>query len=62
MYTPLYIKTDNSLQKSLIKIKDYVNWGKQNNMPALALTDHGSMGGCIKFYKECINNEIMEDI
>ena len=26
MYTPLYIKTDNSLQQSMIKIKDLIQY------------------------------------
>ena len=26
MYTPLYIKTDNSLQESLIKISDLIEY------------------------------------
>ena len=50
---PLHTHTCYSLLDALIKIEDYVEWGKNNNMPALAITDHGSMGGTLKFYKEC---------
>jgi len=35
------------------KIPDIVSRAKQLGMPALALTDHGSMYGIIEFYKEC---------
>lgn len=55
---PFHTHSCYSLLDSLIKIKDYVQWGKNNNMPALALTDHGSLGGSIKFYKECNQNGI----
>ena len=55
---PLHTHSVYSLLDSLIKIEDYVSWGKDNNMPALALTDHGSMAGSIKFYKECVKNDI----
>lgn len=50
---PLHTHTCYSLLDALIKVEDYVEWGKNNNMPALAITDHGSMGGTLKFYKEC---------
>lgn len=55
---PYHTHSVYSLLDSMIKIKDYVNWGKNNNMPALALTDHGSMGGLLRFYKTCKENEI----
>lgn len=50
---PLHTHSVYSLLDALIKIEDYVAWGKENNMPALALTDHGSLAGGIKFFKEC---------
>ncbi len=57
MYTPLYIKTDNSLQMSLIKIKDLVEFAKSNNIKSLSITD-SNMYGVMDFYKLCINNDI----
>ena len=57
MYTPLYIKTDNSLQKSLIKIKDLIDYAIKNNIKSLAITDN-SMYGVMDFYHECKNNNI----
>lgn len=50
---PLHTHSVYSLLDSLIKIEDYVSWGKKNNMKALAITDHGSLASCIKFFKEC---------
>lgn len=55
---PLHTHSVYSLLDALIKIEDYVAWGKYNNMPALALTDHASMAGSIKFYKECHKQNI----
>ena len=57
MYTPLYIKTDNSLQKSLIKVKDLIKFAKNNNIKSLTITDD-NMYGVMDFYHECINNNI----
>lgn len=50
---PLHTHSVYSLLDALIKIEDYVAWGKENDMPALALTDHGSLAGSIKMFKEC---------
>ena len=72
MYTPLYIKTDNSLQESLIKINDLIDSALKNNYTAmrstlmcalknniksLSITDN-NMYGVIDFYKMCITNDI----
>ena len=57
MYTPLYIKTDNSLQQSMIKIKDLIEFAVNNNIKSLTITDD-SMYGVMDFYHECINNNI----
>ena len=57
MYTPLYIKTDNSLQQSMIKIKDLIEFALKNNIKSLTITDN-SMYGVMDFYHECIKNNI----
>ena len=57
MYTPLYIKTDNSLQASMIKIDDLIEFAKSNNIKSLTITDN-NMYGVMDFYKSCINNGI----
>ena len=57
MYTPLYIKTDNSLQTSLIKVSELIEFAKQNNIKSLTITDN-NMYGVMDFYKLCITNDI----
>ena len=54
---PLYIKTDNSLLSSLIKINDLIKYAKEKNINVLAITDD-SMYGCIEFYIKCRENNI----
>ena len=57
MYTPLYIKTDNSLQTSLIKVSELIEFAKNNNIKSLTITDN-NMYGVMDFYKLCITNDI----
>ena len=57
MYTPLYIKTNNSLLQSLIKLDDLISFAKKNNIRALTITDN-NMYGVIDFYKICLKNDI----
>ena len=57
MYTPLYIKTDNSLLSSLIKIDDLISYALKNNIKSLAITDN-NMYGSIEFYSKCVKNNI----
>ncbi len=46
-YVPLHLHTEYSLLDGAIKIKDLFKFAKENDMPAVALTDHGSMFGVI---------------
>lgn len=54
---PLYIKSDNSLLKSLIKIDDLIDYAIKNNIKSLALTDD-TMYGVLEFYIKCKKNNI----
>jgi DNA polymerase-3 subunit alpha len=54
----LHTHSHFSLLNALPKIKDLVKTAKENNMPALALTDAGAMYGAIEFYKECKKQEV----
>ncbi len=56
-YVPLYIKTDNSLQQSLIKIDDLINKAKEYGLKALTITDN-NMYGVMDFYHACLKNDI----
>jgi DNA polymerase-3 subunit alpha len=49
----LHCHSHYSLLDGLAKIEDLVGAAKKNNMPALALTDHGNLYGAIEFYKKC---------
>ena len=57
MYAPLYIKTNNSLLESMIKIEDLIEYAKVNNIKALTITDN-RMYGVMEFYKACKANDI----
>ena len=47
-----------SIRDSIAKIPDLIKQAKALGMPAMALTDHGTIGGTIEFYKECKKNNI----
>ena len=49
-YVPLHLHTEYSLLDGAIRISDLVKFAKANDMPAVAITDHGVMYGAIEFY------------
>jgi len=57
MNAPLYIKTDNSLLSSLIKIDDLIDFSIKNGVNVLTITDD-SMYGALEFYIKCKKNNI----
>ena len=57
-YVPLHLHTEYSLLDGAIKIKELVDFCKNNNMPACAITDHGVMYGAIDFYKRAKQNNV----
>ena len=50
-YVPLHLHSEYSLLDGAIKLKDLCAFAKENDMPAVAMTDHGVMYGAIDFYK-----------
>lgn len=50
-YVPLHLHSEYSLLDGAIKLKDLCKFVKENDMPAVAVTDHGVMYGAIDFYK-----------
>lgn len=50
-YVPLHLHSEYSLLDGAIKLKDLCAFAKQNDMPAVAVTDHGVMYGAIDFYR-----------
>lgn len=52
-FVHLHVHTEYSLLDGLSRIPDLVGRAKALNMPALAITDHGTMFGVIDFFREC---------
>ena len=50
--------TEWSLLDSCASVPSVVALGKKRKLPALTITDHGTLAGCYKFWKECKKNEI----
>ena len=57
-FVPLHIHTEYSLLDGAIRVKDLVNFAKDNDMPAIAITDHGVMYSAIEFYELAKENGI----
>lgn len=58
-YAIIHLHTaTGSIGDSILKIKDLVNKAKNLGIPAIAITNHGSMADMYDFYFECINNNI----
>lgn len=53
----LYIRTENTLLSSLIRIKELISFAQENNIKALAITDD-SLYGAIEFYNACKKAQI----
>lgn len=52
-FVHLHVHTEYSLLDGAARINQVINTAKEMGMPALAITDHGSMFGVIDFYKAC---------
>ncbi len=57
-YIPLYVYSEYSILHSTCHIERLVSKALEYNMTSLAITDNSSMHGVLKFYKECIKNNI----
>ena len=51
-FVHLHTHSEYSMLDGANRISDLVRVAHELHMPALALTDHGAMHGCIEFYKE----------
>ncbi len=49
-YVPLHIHTEYSLLDGAIRIPEFYKYAAQNDMPAIAITDHGVMYGCADMF------------
>jgi len=52
-FTHLHLHSQYSLLDGMIRFPELCDHLSQNNMKAVALTDHGVMMGILSFYKEC---------
>jgi DNA polymerase-3 subunit alpha len=57
-FVHLHTHTQFSLLDGAIRLNDLFHKANEYKMPALAITDHGSMIGAIHFYKNAIKNGI----
>jgi DNA polymerase-3 subunit alpha len=57
-FVHLHLHTTYSILDGMIKIEDLINKVKEEGMPAVAITDHGSISGAINFYEKAIENGI----
>jgi DNA polymerase-3 subunit alpha len=48
---PLHIHTEYSLLDGMIRVHDLVNYAKDNDLGAVAITDHGVMYSAVEFYE-----------
>ena len=51
-FAHLHCHSEYSMLDGASRIRDLVSFAKEQNMPGLALTDHGVMYGAVRFYKE----------
>ena len=49
-YVPLHLHTEYSLLDGAIRTTQLCEFAKENNMPAVAITDHGVMYGALDLY------------
>lgn len=52
-YCSLHVHTDSSILDGYQTIQELVGRAKELGYPAVGLSDHGTMRGAVKFYKEC---------
>ena len=55
---PLHVHSEYSLLDGAIRINDLVNFAKDHDMPAVAITDHGVMYGDMELYTTAKENGI----
>src|SRR5205085_3614730 len=55
-FSHLHVHTQYSLLDGAASIESLYKKAEKNNMPALAITDHGNMFGVFEFVKQAWNN------
>lgn len=57
-FVHLHNHTQYSLLDGLTRVPDLIKFVKEKDMPAVGMTDHGTLSGAIEFYKEATTNDI----
>lgn len=57
-FSHLHVHTEYSMYDGISNIKQITKKAAELGMKHLAITDHGTLGGAIKFYEACKNNNI----
>ena len=57
-FTHLHCHTEFSLLDGATSLQRLVSFGKEHDMKALAITDHGNMFGAVKFFQLCKKENI----
>ncbi len=50
-FVPLHIHTEYSLLDGMIRVGDLVKYAAENELPGIAITDHGVMYSAVEFYE-----------
>ena len=57
-FIPLHIHSEYSLLDGMIRVGDLVKYAKENEIPGIAITDHGVMYSAVEFYELAKHNDI----
>lgn len=57
-FIPLHIHTEYSLLDGMIRVGDLVKYAADNELPGIAITDHGVMYSAVEFYELAEKNNI----
>lgn len=52
-FTHLHLHTEFSLLDGAIRLDKLIDFAKQHNFKALAITDHGNIFGAVQFFQQC---------
>lgn len=57
-HIPLHVHTEFSLLDGASRVEDICKKAAENDMPGIAMTDHGTMFGVFKFYNTAVKNGV----
>lgn len=57
-FVPLHVHTHYSLLDAATRVSDLVKIAQENNMPAVAITDHGVMYGAVELYNTAKGTDV----